>query len=139
MTMTNSTWEIGVAGMFLVDRAGIFRHWNEQAEELLGHSSKDVIGESLDMLVAESYKARHWEGFHKAMAIGSVKHDQPAINLPLKCSDGELKIVSAREIFLRDAFGHGVGVFVILSHYREAEGADNGLTDVYMDATDSPT
>ncbi len=47
--MTNSTWDIGVAGMFLVDRAGIIRHWNEQAEELLGYSSDEVVGGSLDI------------------------------------------------------------------------------------------
>ena len=135
--MTNSTWEIGVAGMFLVDRAGIIKHWNEQAEELLGYSSDEVVGGSLDILVAESYKKRHWAGFHKAMANGSVKSDQPTINLPLKCSDGELKIVSAREIFLRDAFGNGVGVVVILSPYHEDD-ADNSLPDFYMDATDPP-
>ena len=94
------------------------------------------MGESLDALVPDSYKERHWAGFHNAMAIGAVKHEQPAINLPLKCSDGELRLFTAREIFLRDALGNGVGVMVILSPHRDAD-EENGLTDVYMDALPS--
>jgi PAS domain S-box-containing protein len=43
--------------------------WNAGAEALFGHSSEEVIGKGVDLIVPETYRAMHKAGF--ARAIGS--------------------------------------------------------------------
>lgn len=43
--------------------------WNAGAEALFGHSSEEALGNRVDLIVPEEYRAMHWAGF--ARAIGS--------------------------------------------------------------------
>lgn len=43
--------------------------WNAGAERLFGHASGEVAGRRVDLIVPETYRAMHWQGFERA--IGS--------------------------------------------------------------------
>ena len=125
-------------GYFRVDEQGVIRHWDDRMTALTGHESATVVGESMEMLIPEMYLERHWRGFRKAMTRGATNHDQPALNVPLRHSDGSLALHPAREIFLRDGFGASAGVLAII-HPACKRGIDNGLPSPYDDAlADTP-
>jgi PAS domain S-box-containing protein len=42
------------------DREGIVRFWNPGAERVFGHSVADAIGRSLDFIIPERLRDRHW-------------------------------------------------------------------------------
>jgi PAS domain S-box-containing protein len=42
------------------DRQGIVRFWNPGAERVFGHSAADAIGRSLDFIIPERLRDRHW-------------------------------------------------------------------------------
>lgn len=44
--------------------------WNAGAEALFGHSPEEALGQRVDLIVPEEYRAMHWAGF--ARAIGSA-------------------------------------------------------------------
>ena len=47
--------------------------------ELFGYSAADVIGRPVDLIVPEDLRAKHWEGFHRAMGGGERQQ-------PIRCS-----------------------------------------------------
>jgi PAS domain S-box-containing protein len=42
------------------DKDGIIRFWNPGAERIFGHASGEAIGQSLDIIIPERLRARHW-------------------------------------------------------------------------------
>ena len=50
------------------DGEGIIRFWNSGAERMFGFESADAIGQSLDIIIPESQRARHWAGFRHVLA-----------------------------------------------------------------------
>ena len=55
------------------DKDGIIRFWNPGAERIFGYPSSDAIGQSLDLIIPERQRARHWLGYHQVMATGESR------------------------------------------------------------------
>ena len=56
------------------DAEGIIRYWNKGAERMLGFGAPEAIGQSLDIIVPEKLRQRHWEGFDKTMRTGETRY-----------------------------------------------------------------
>src|SRR5215469_12707265 len=56
------------------DRDGIIRFWNPGAERLFGHSSADAVGCSLDLIIPERLRQRHWDGYRRVMTTGETRY-----------------------------------------------------------------
>jgi PAS domain S-box-containing protein len=52
------------------DRDGIIRVWNPGAKRTFGYHAGEALGQSLDLIIPERLRARHWEGFRHVMATG---------------------------------------------------------------------
>ncbi|MFQ5514019.1 MAG: PAS domain S-box protein [Myxococcota bacterium] len=102
---------VGIPVLF-VDREGIIQMWNVGAEATFGYSSDEAIGQSLDLVIPEPYRGRHWEGYRRAMKTGKtvyaarplcvsgLRKDGRRISLELSValiggSDGEVQGVAA--------------------------------------------
>jgi PAS domain S-box-containing protein len=58
------------------DRDGIIWVWNPGAERIFGHRADDALGHSLDLIIPEHPRARHWEGFRHVMATGESHYGE---------------------------------------------------------------
>ena len=58
------------------DRDGIIRHWNPGAERIFGHSAAEAVGQSLDLIIPEKLRARHWEGYAQVMQTGRSRYGE---------------------------------------------------------------
>jgi PAS domain S-box-containing protein len=56
------------------DRDGVIRLWNPGAERIFGYPSADAIGQSLDLIIPERLRQRHWEGFERVVATGESRY-----------------------------------------------------------------
>jgi PAS domain S-box-containing protein len=56
------------------DRDGIIRLWNPGAERIFGHTEADVLGTSMDVIIPERLRARHWAGFRHMVATGESRY-----------------------------------------------------------------
>lgn len=56
------------------DRAGTIRFWNAGAARIFGFTTDEALGRSLDIIIPEQLRARHWEGFHHMMETGRSRH-----------------------------------------------------------------
>jgi PAS domain S-box-containing protein len=56
------------------DREGVIRYWNPGAERLFGFAAAEAIGRSVDLIIPEPQRARHWAGFRKVMDTGESRY-----------------------------------------------------------------
>ncbi len=101
------------------DRDGIIRYWNQGAERMFGHLASDTLGQSLDMIIPEAQRARHWQGFHETMRTGHSRY-----------SDGQTLAVPALH---RD--GRRISVAFTIVPFRDAQGAMTGMAAIMRDVT----
>ena len=85
------------------DRAGIITFWNAGAARIFGHSADEALGQSLDLIIPERLRARHWSGFHAMISSGESRYPVGhLLSVPGQRKDGatlsvEFTIVAAKE------------------------------------------
>ena len=72
----------------ICDRGGVIRVWNVAAERLFGFTKTDALGKSLDLIIPERLRERHWAGFDKAMATGETSPGRDLLRVPAVHKDG---------------------------------------------------
>ena len=68
--------------VMVCDAEGAIVLWNPACERLFGHSEADVLGKTMDMIIPERLRSRHWEGYHKTMATGITKYGTDVLRVP---------------------------------------------------------
>jgi len=91
------------------DRDGKIRFWNAGAEAIFGYTSEEALGESLDLIVPEKQKARHWEGWARVMASGVTKYGRDALAVPATKKDGSRISIEFNIVLLRAPTGELLG------------------------------
>lgn len=96
------------------DREGRIRLWNAGAEAIFGHSAAEAIGQSLDLIIPERQRARHWEGWEKVMATGITRYGRDVLAVPAARKDGSRISVEFHIILLRAEDGELLGAAAML-------------------------
>ena len=68
--------------VMVCDAEGAIVLWNPACERMFGHSEAEVLGKTMDMIIPERLRARHWEGYHKTMATGITKYGTDVLRVP---------------------------------------------------------
>jgi len=121
----------GSTAVVVVDRTGTIQYWSAGAALLFGHDNP--TGESLDVIVPEQYRERHWGGFHRAMATGESAISGGRLNIPVRCADGEAKAFPGTFSVVRDAFGRPVGAIGVWNRRRGDEEPFSPVADDHGD------
>ncbi len=72
-----------------------------------------ALGQSLDLIVPDAFRARHWAGFQRAMEAPQVK--DLAADIPVLCADGQVKEFVGRLLVLSDGLGAALGAMGIFA------------------------
>lgn len=56
--------------------------WNPAAERIFGFSRDEALGRSLDIIIPERMRARHWEGYRVTMETGVTKYGNDVLRVP---------------------------------------------------------
>lgn len=56
------------------DSGGAIRYWNPGCERVFGWSEAEAVGKSMDLIIPERLRGRHWEGWDKTMASGTTRY-----------------------------------------------------------------
>ena len=105
--------------ILISDRQGIIRHWNRGAEQLFGHSPSEAVGQSLDLIIPENLRARHWDGYHRVMAAGETKYKTGLLSSPGVRKDGSRVSLEFSMVLLRDDAGTMYGCASIIRDVTE--------------------
>jgi PAS domain S-box-containing protein len=81
---------IHVAGDAIVAAApdGSILLWNRAAERIFGHTEREALGQSLDLIIPERLRNRHWEGYRKVMQTGATRYGAEVLRVPAVHKDG---------------------------------------------------
>jgi PAS domain S-box-containing protein len=66
----------------ICNRDGVIRFWNAAAERLFGFAPTEALGSSLDLIIPERLRERHWAGFDKALATGQTRYEHDVLHVP---------------------------------------------------------
>jgi PAS domain S-box-containing protein len=72
----------------ICDRDGVIRFWNAAAERLFGFTPAEALGSSLDLIIPERLRERHWAGFAQTMATGQTRYQHDVLRVPAMHKDG---------------------------------------------------
>jgi PAS domain S-box-containing protein len=56
------------------DKEGVIRFWNPGAERIFGYASDAAIGQSLDIIIPERLRKRHWSGYYQVIKSGEGRY-----------------------------------------------------------------
>ena len=113
--LTQSLLSTRSDAIVVADRDGVIRFWNPGAERIFGHTSDEAIGRSLDLIVPERLRDRHWQGFRHTVATGESRYGEgDVLAVPALRKDGATISVEFTILPLRDASGAMLGMAAIL-------------------------
>lgn len=70
------------------DARGAITLWNPAAQRMFGHTQAEALGQSLDLIIPERQRQRHWEGYEKTMATGQTRYGSDVLRVPALHKDG---------------------------------------------------
>jgi PAS domain S-box-containing protein len=74
--------------VIVADAEGVIRFWNPAAEAMFGRPRAEAIGRSLDIIVPEKLRDRHWKGYRRVMATGETEYAGRTLAVPAMRGDG---------------------------------------------------
>jgi PAS domain S-box-containing protein len=115
--------------IMFADREGIIRLWNQGAERIFGCSAEQAIGQSLDLIIPEKLRERHWEGYHKTMATGETRYGTEMLAVPAMRQNGSRLSTEFSIVLLSDDAGKPLGVAAIMRDITERRQQEKELRD----------
>ena len=115
--------------IMFADREGIIRLWNHGAERIFGCSSEQAIGQSLDLIIPEKLRERHWEGYNKTMVTGETRYGTEMLAVPAMHQDGSRMSTEFSIVMLKDDDGKPLGVAAIMRDITERQQQEKELRE----------
>ena len=101
------------------DREGRIRLWNAGARRIFGFDEGEALGQSLDIIIPENQRPRHWAGYDRTLATGTTRYGaESLLAVPALRKDGSRVSVE----------------FTILPFHGE-DGAIVGMAAIMRDVT----
>lgn len=86
---------------------------------MFGHTAAEAIGQSLDLIIPENLRGRHWEGYHRVMASGETKYKTGLLSSPGIRKDGSRVSLEFSMVLLHDEAGVLTGCASIMRDVTE--------------------
>jgi len=97
------------------DRDGRITFWNPGAERIFGFTAVEAVGQSLDIMIPENLRARHWSGFRHTMATGTSRYGHgDLLSVPGLTKNGRRISVEFTIVMLRDAMQTVTGTLAVM-------------------------
>ena len=97
------------------DRDGNVRFWNAGAERIFGFTQSEAIGRSLDIIIPERLRKRHWDGYRHMMETGHSSHaPDELLAVPAVTKTGQSLSIQFTVAPVRNAAGTLTGIVSVL-------------------------
>ena len=100
--------------IIFADRDGVIRLWNSGAEVMFGYKADEVLGQSLDLIIPDKLRGRHWDGYREVMATGVTRYGRELLAVPGIRKDGTRISLEFSIALVRGATGDLQGAVAIL-------------------------
>jgi len=96
------------------DVGGAITLWNPAAERMFGLRASEALGQSLDLIIPERLRSRHWEGFHKTMLTGQTKYGTELLRVPAVAKGGRPLSIAFTVALLPGADGKPAAIAAVI-------------------------
>jgi PAS domain S-box-containing protein len=100
--------------VIVADAAGAITYWNAASERMFGYTREQAIGSSLDLIIPEKLRDRHWDGYWRVMATGQTAYAGRMLAVPALRADGSRISIEFTVTLLHDPSGAVWGIGAIL-------------------------
>jgi PAS domain S-box-containing protein len=114
--------EVSDAVIYVNDQ-GVVHFWNAGAERIFGFSEAEATGKSLDIIIPEEHRARHWSGFYETIRTGKTRYG----------GGSTLAVVALRKD------GRRISVEFSILPFRGDDGTTLGVAAILRDVTERLT
>ena len=102
------------------DAQGRIRFWNDAASRIFGYRETETLGESLDLIIPERLRDRHWQGYEQVMKGGQSRYGAgDLLAVPARHKDGRQISVEFTILPLHDDTGAMLGIAAFLRDVTE--------------------
>ena len=74
--------------IMVCDAKGAITLWNQSAERIFGFTEVEALGQSLDLIIPQRQRQRHWDGYHKTMETAVTKYGADVLRVPALHKEG---------------------------------------------------
>jgi PAS domain S-box-containing protein len=113
--------------IIFADREGLIRIWNKGAEAVFGFAGDEALGQSLDIIIPEELRKRHWEGYRAAVAAGKTRLGSRVLVTRGLHKDGSRLYVDLSFAVIVDDSGQARGALAVGRNVTERYLADKAL------------
>ena len=97
------------------DAEGVIRVWNRGATRVFGFAEAEAVGRSLDIIIPENLRERHWQGYRATMRTGQSRYgDGQILSVPAVRKDGTRISVEFTIVPFSDDAGRMIGIAAIM-------------------------
>ena len=108
---------------------------------MFGYPADEAIGESLDLIIPEGLRARHWDGYRQTMATGVTRYADDLLAVPGRRRDGNRISLEFRVAILADRDGRPEAIAAVLRDVTARRAEDRALREelARLQAAATPT
>jgi PAS domain S-box-containing protein len=97
------------------DTEGLIRFWNSGAQRIFGFTADEAVGRSLDLIIPDKLRERHWQGYRQVIATGTSRYGEgDLLSVPGLRKDGTRVSLEFTILPFRGADGRLQGIAAIL-------------------------
>jgi PAS domain S-box-containing protein len=109
------------------DAGGAIVLWNPAAQRLFGYTPEEALGQSLDLIIPDRLRARHWEGYHQTMATGITRYGTDVLRVPAVDKAGRAMSIAFTVAMLHAADGKVSAIASVIRDETARFGEDRAL------------
>jgi PAS domain S-box-containing protein len=113
--LLNAILESSSEAIMASDVEGKIMFWNPGATRIFGFDATEAMGQSLDLIIPEKLRARHWQGYRHVMATGHSRYSEgDLLSVPALTKDKRRISVEFTIAILRDDQGNMIGMTSVM-------------------------
>lgn len=109
------------------DAAGLITFWNPAAERMFGFTRAEAMGASLDIIIPDKQRKRHWDGYHVSMATGVTKYGNDVLRVPALTKSGATISIAFTVAMLHGADGKVAAIASVMRDETDKFNRDRAL------------
>jgi PAS domain S-box-containing protein len=98
----------------VADPSGAITVWNPAAERLFGFTQAEALGNSLDLIIPERLRERHWAGYGRTMTSGETRYAHDVLRVPAVHKDGRALSIAFTVGLLNGPQGTVTGIAAVI-------------------------
>ena len=81
---------------------------------MFGYTAAEVLGQSLDLIIPENLRGRHWDGYYRVMESGESRYRTEMLSAPALRKDGTRISTEFSMVLVKDPDGAVCGVAALI-------------------------